>query len=123
MSSYVNTFQYFDARQHFNENDHQKLIVDRFKSLKLPGNISDIVKVVESFYLDRNAREAAINKINNILKYILPGDEIKIFVLISNCIIEKAKKEKSQLSVIELSQILTLVFWNFPFQDKFCGNI
>jgi site-specific DNA-adenine methylase len=42
MSRIVNCFQYFDARQHFNDNDHQKLAefldelkVDRFKSLKL----------------------------------------------------------------------------------------
>jgi hypothetical protein len=43
------------------------LIVDRFKYLKLPGNISDIVKVVESFYWDKNIGEAVINKINTIL--------------------------------------------------------
>jgi hypothetical protein len=74
MSRSVNCFQYFNARQHFNENDHQKLaeflvelIVDRFKSPKQPGNISNIVKVVESFYWNRNAREAVINKINTIL--------------------------------------------------------
>jgi hypothetical protein len=54
MSKSVNSFRYFDARQHLNDNDHQKfaeflveLIVDRIKSLKLPGNINDIVKVVE----------------------------------------------------------------------------
>jgi hypothetical protein len=74
MSKSVNSFRYFDARQHFNENDHQKLaeflvelIMDRFKSLKLLGNISDIVKVVELFYWNRNPKEAAINKINTIL--------------------------------------------------------
>jgi hypothetical protein len=44
-----------------------ELIVDRFKFLKLPGNITDIIEVVESFCWDRNAREAAINKINTIL--------------------------------------------------------
>jgi hypothetical protein len=74
MSRSVNRFQYFDTRQNFNDNDHQKLavfivevIVDRFKSLKLPGNISDIVEVIDSFYLDKNTREAIINKINTIL--------------------------------------------------------
>jgi hypothetical protein len=68
MSKSVNSFRYFDARQHFNDNDHHKfaeflveLIVDRFESLKLPGNISDIVKVVESFFCDKNTKEAVIN--------------------------------------------------------------
>jgi hypothetical protein len=74
MSRSVNCFQYFNARQHFNENDHQKLaeflvelIVNRFNSLKLPGNIRNIVKVVQSFYWNGNPREATINKINSIL--------------------------------------------------------
>jgi hypothetical protein len=43
--------------------------------------------------------------------------------LISNCVIEKAKIEKTQLSIIDISQILTIVFWNYLFQDKICCNI
>jgi hypothetical protein len=61
-----------------------------------------------------------MNKVFDYKKYILPGDLIKIYNLISNCIIEKAKKEKTQLSIIDISQILTIVFWNNPFQDKIC---
>jgi hypothetical protein len=64
-----------------------------------------------------------MNKVFDYKKYILPGDLIKIYNLISNCVIEKAKKEKIQLSIIEISQILTIVFWNNPFQDKICCNI
>jgi hypothetical protein len=65
----------------------------------------------------------SINKVFDYKKYILPGDLIKIFDLIRSCVIEKAKKEKAQLSILEISQILTIVFWNNPFQDKICCNI
>jgi hypothetical protein len=64
-----------------------------------------------------------MNKIFDYKKYILPGDLIKIYNLISNCVIEKAKKEKTQLSIMEISQILTILFWNNSFQDKICCNI
>jgi hypothetical protein len=64
-----------------------------------------------------------MNKVFDYKKYILPSDLIKIYNLISDCVIEKAKKEKTQLSIIEISQILTIVFWNNPFQDKICYNI
>jgi hypothetical protein len=64
-----------------------------------------------------------MNKVFYCKKYILPGDLIKIYDLISNDVIEKAKQEKSQLSIMEISQILTIVFWNNPFQDKICCHI
>jgi hypothetical protein len=64
-----------------------------------------------------------MNKVFDYKKYILPGDLIKIYYLISNCVIEKANKEKTQLSIIDISQILTIIFWNNPFQDKICFNI
>jgi hypothetical protein len=46
-----------------------------------------------------------MNKVFDYKKYILPGDIIKICDLISNCVIEKAKTEKTQLSIIEICQI------------------
>jgi hypothetical protein len=64
-----------------------------------------------------------MNKVFNYKKYFLPGDLNKIFDLISDCVIEKAKKEKTQLSVMEISKILTVIFWNYLFQDKVCCNI
>jgi hypothetical protein len=45
-----------------------------------------------------------MNKVFYYKKYILHGDLIKIYDLISNFVIEKAKKEKTQFSIIEISQ-------------------
>jgi hypothetical protein len=46
-----------------------------------------------------------MNKVFDYKKYILPGDIIKICDIISNYVIEKAKTEKIQFSIIEISEI------------------
>jgi hypothetical protein len=51
-----------------------------------------------------------MNKVFDYKKYFLTSYLIKIYNLISNCVIKKVKKKNVEFSIMEISQILTIIF-------------